>query len=125
LEEDISDERAIDAFIVGLRRLDFVKEMGRIKPKIVSELMDVANKFADGEDAYHNKRTGSPKDDRSHLYSNQRCMSRNYDNYSSHSQIAPVYRENNNQGDERQNRRYNNNNRDNLGNNRQFRSRTL
>jgi hypothetical protein len=31
--------------------------MGRTKPRIVSELMDVANKFADGEDAYHNKRT--------------------------------------------------------------------
>jgi hypothetical protein len=40
-----------------------VKEMGRTKPKTVSELMDVANKFADGEDAYHNKRTRSPEGD--------------------------------------------------------------
>jgi hypothetical protein len=40
--------------------------MGHIKPKTVSELMDVASKFADREDAYHNKRTQSPKDDRSH-----------------------------------------------------------
>jgi hypothetical protein len=39
---DVSDERAIDAFTVGLRRADLVKEMGRIKPKIVSELMDIA-----------------------------------------------------------------------------------
>jgi hypothetical protein len=30
--------------------------MGRISPKTVSELMDIANKFADGEDAYHKKR---------------------------------------------------------------------
>jgi hypothetical protein len=47
----VSDERAIDAFIIALRRRDLVKEMGRIKPKIVSYLMDVANRFADGEDA--------------------------------------------------------------------------
>jgi hypothetical protein len=30
---EVSDERAIDAFIVGLRRGDLVEEMGRIKPK--------------------------------------------------------------------------------------------
>jgi hypothetical protein len=44
--------------------------MGQIKPKIVAKLMDVANKFADGEDAYQNKRTRSPKDDRSNRYNN-------------------------------------------------------
>jgi hypothetical protein len=38
--------------------------MGRIKPKTVSDLMDVANRFADGEDACNNKRTRSPEDDR-------------------------------------------------------------
>jgi hypothetical protein len=38
--------------------------MGRIKLKKVSKLMDLANKFADGKDAYHNKRTCSPEDDR-------------------------------------------------------------
>jgi hypothetical protein len=46
--------------------------MGRIKPKTVVELMDVANRFADGEDAYQNKRTRYPKDGRSNIYSNQR-----------------------------------------------------
>jgi hypothetical protein len=35
---EISDERAIDAFILGLRRGDLVEEMGRIKPKTVSDL---------------------------------------------------------------------------------------
>jgi hypothetical protein len=60
---DVSDERAIDAFTVGLRRADLVEEMGRIKPKIVSELVDIANRFADGEDACNNKRTRSPEDD--------------------------------------------------------------
>jgi hypothetical protein len=37
---EVSDERAIDAFTLGLRRGDLVKEMGRIKPRTVSELMD-------------------------------------------------------------------------------------
>jgi hypothetical protein len=64
LAVEVSDERAIDAFIVGLQRGDLVKEMGKIKPKTVSDLMDVANRFADGEDAWNNKRTRSPEDDR-------------------------------------------------------------
>jgi hypothetical protein len=54
---EVSDERAIDAFTLGLRRGDLVEEMGRIKPKTVSDLMDIANRFADGEDACNNKRT--------------------------------------------------------------------
>jgi hypothetical protein len=54
--EDVSEERAIDAFSAGLRRSDLVEEVGRTKPKTVAELMEVANRFADGEDAYNNKR---------------------------------------------------------------------
>jgi hypothetical protein len=73
--KDVFDERAIDAFTQGLRRADFVEEMGRIKPKTVAELMEVANRFADGEDAYHNKRTRSPEDDRLNRYNNQRRRS--------------------------------------------------
>jgi hypothetical protein len=38
---EVSDERAIDAFALGLRRGDLVEEMGRIKPRTVSELMDI------------------------------------------------------------------------------------
>jgi hypothetical protein len=33
---DVSDERAMDAFTIGLRRADLVEEMGWIKPKIVA-----------------------------------------------------------------------------------------
>jgi hypothetical protein len=33
---DVSDERAIDAFTIGLWRADLVEEMGRIKPKTVA-----------------------------------------------------------------------------------------
>jgi hypothetical protein len=71
LAVEVSDERAIDAFIIGLRRRDLVEEMGRIKPKIVSDLMDIANRFADGEDAC-NKQTRSPEDDRRNRYGSQR-----------------------------------------------------
>jgi hypothetical protein len=46
--EDVSDERAIDAFSAGLRHSDLVEEVGRIKPRTVPELMEVANRFADG-----------------------------------------------------------------------------
>jgi hypothetical protein len=32
-----------------------VEEIGRTRPITVAELMEEANKFADGEDAYNNK----------------------------------------------------------------------
>jgi hypothetical protein len=53
--EDVSDERAIDVFSAELHRSDLVEEVGRTKPRIVSELMEVANRFADGEDTYNKK----------------------------------------------------------------------
>jgi hypothetical protein len=102
----VSDERAIDAFIVGLRRGDLVEEMGRIKPKTVSDLMDIANIFADGEDACNNKRTRSPEDDRGNRYGGQRRRSRNYDNYGSHSQVAAGYKDNSYQGNDRKSSGY-------------------
>jgi hypothetical protein len=61
--KDVSDERAVDAFSAGLRRSDFVEELGRTKPRTVSELMEVANRFTNGEDAYNNKRARSPEVD--------------------------------------------------------------
>jgi hypothetical protein len=97
--------------------------MGWIKPKIVSEFMDIANKFADGEDACNNKRTRSPEDDRGNRYSNQRRRSRNYDNYGSHSQVAVGYKENTHQGDDRRNSGYCNNNKEDTSNNKQFQPR--
>jgi hypothetical protein len=81
--------------------------MGRIKPRTVSELMDIANRFADGEDVCNNKRTQSPEDDRGNRYNSQRTRSRNYHNYGSHSQRAVGYKDNNYQGDDRRNCRRN------------------
>jgi hypothetical protein len=46
---------------------------GRTRPRTVSELMEVANRFADGEDTYNNKRAHSPEVDRA---SRQRRRSR-------------------------------------------------
>jgi hypothetical protein len=80
--------------------------MGRIKPKTVSELMDVANRFADGEDACNNKRTRSPEDDRRNRYGNQRRRSHNYDNYGPHSQVATGYKDNSYQGSDRRSSGY-------------------
>jgi hypothetical protein len=46
--EDVFDERAVDAFSAGLRRLDLVEELGRTRPRTVSELIEVANRFTNG-----------------------------------------------------------------------------
>jgi hypothetical protein len=76
--EDVSDERAIDAFSASLCCSDLVEEVGRTKPRIVSELMEVANRFTDGEDAYNNKRGRSQEVDRA---SRQRRRYRNGDSH--------------------------------------------
>jgi hypothetical protein len=60
--ENVSDERA-DAFLAGLHRSDLVEEIGRTRPITVAELMEEANRFTDGEDAYNNKRGRSPEID--------------------------------------------------------------
>jgi hypothetical protein len=97
--------------------------MGQIKLRIVSELMDIANRFANGEDACNNKRTRSPEDDRGNRYNSQRRRSRNYDNYGSHSQVAAGYKDNNYQGDNRTNSEYRNYDREDSSNSKRFQSR--
>jgi hypothetical protein len=97
--------------------------MGRIKPKIVSDLMDIANRFADGKDACNNKQTRSPEDDGGNRYNGQRRRSRNYDNYGSHSQVATGYKYNNYQGDDRRNSGYHSYRREDFSNNKRFQSR--
>jgi hypothetical protein len=79
--EDVSDERAVDAFASGLCRSDLVEELGRTKPKTVLELMEIANRFADEEDAYNRKRARSPEYDRPGRQRNQRHQSRNGDDH--------------------------------------------
>jgi hypothetical protein len=49
--ENISPERAINAFRDGLFRRDFKEELGRCKLKTVDHLMNLANEWANGEDS--------------------------------------------------------------------------
>jgi hypothetical protein len=86
--KDVSDERAIDAFSAGLCRSDLMEEIGRTKPRTVSELMEVANRFADREDAYNNKRGRSPEVDRA---SRQRQRYCNGDSHARRNQIVAGY----------------------------------
>jgi hypothetical protein len=72
-----------------------VEEVGRIKPRTVSELMEVANRFADGEDAYKNKRGCSPEVDKT---SRQRRRYRNGDNNGRRNQIFIGYDGRNEEG---------------------------
>jgi hypothetical protein len=41
-----------------------VEEIGRTRPTTIAKLMEEANRFVDGEDAYNNKRGHSPEVDR-------------------------------------------------------------
>jgi hypothetical protein len=65
-----------------------VEEIGRTRPTTVAELMEQANKFADGEDAYNNKRGRSPKVDRT---SRQRRRYRSRDNQGRQNQVPAGY----------------------------------
>jgi hypothetical protein len=86
--EDVFDERAVDAFSASLRCSDLVEELGRAKPKTVSELMEVANRFADRKDAYNNKRGRSPEVDK---VSRQSRRNHNEDGRARRNQIAAGY----------------------------------
>jgi hypothetical protein len=89
---------------------------------MVSDLMDIANRFADGKDVCNNQRTRSPEDDRGNRYSSQRRRSLNYDNYS-HSQVATGYKDNTYQGDDRRYSGYRNYGREDSSNNKRLHSR--
>ena len=120
--ENISDERAIDAFVAGIRRGDFVEDLGRTNPKTVSALMEIANRWADGEDAVHNKRHRSPEEDRGRNYQPRRRFPRQYPNYDAPGQISAGFRANtggNNRDDYQRSNEQRSDNRDDSRNNRQ------
>jgi hypothetical protein len=99
-----SPTRAVDAFSAGLLRSDLVEELGRTRPKTVSELMEIASRFADGEDAYNNKRARSPEGDGSSRQRNQRRRSRNEDGCTRRNQVAAGYERGDEEGND--NREY-------------------
>jgi hypothetical protein len=98
--EDVSDERTVDVFLAGLRRSDLVEELERTRPKTVSELIEIASRFTDGEDAYNNKRACSPEGDGSSRQRNQRRRSRNKDGSARCNQVAAGYKRGDKEGNE-------------------------
>jgi hypothetical protein len=65
-----------------------VEEIGRTRPATVAELMEEANRFADGEDTYNNKRGCSLDVNRA---SRQRRKHRSRDNHTRRNQVAAGY----------------------------------
>jgi hypothetical protein len=65
-----------------------VEEIGRTRPTTVAELIDQVNKFADGEDAYNNKRGRSPEVDRMSRQRRRYCSRGNQER---RSQVATGY----------------------------------
>ena len=61
--EGVSEERAIDAFVAGISREDLKEELGRIGPGSIAHLMEIANKWAKGEDSVRRDRTRPREDD--------------------------------------------------------------
>jgi hypothetical protein len=66
--------------------------------------MEIANRFADGEDTYNSKRARSPEYDGSSRQRNQRRRSRNEDGRTRHNQVAAGYERGDEEGDK--NRQY-------------------
>jgi hypothetical protein len=95
--EDVSDERAIDAFSAGLHRSDLVEELRRTRPKMVSKLKEIASRFANGEGAYNNKKEHSLEVDRANR---QRRRSRNEDGHIRCNQVAAGYKRGDEEGNE-------------------------
>jgi hypothetical protein len=85
--EDVSFDRAIDAFSDGIRRESYIEELGRKKPKTITKLMEIANSWADGEDNVRKPRQRSddeeddqPKNDSGGRRDrNKRRKNRSYD----------------------------------------------
>jgi hypothetical protein len=68
--------------------------------------MEIANRFTDGEDAYHSKRAHSPEYERSSRECNQRRRSHNKDGCTMHNQVAAGYERRDGEGDEQKNDEY-------------------
>src|SRR3954451_8095818 len=61
----ISVDRAVDAFSEGIDRESHIEELGRRKPKTITELMEIANGWADGEDLARRSGPRENNDDKS------------------------------------------------------------
>jgi hypothetical protein len=98
MTENISPERAIDAFHDGLFQRDFKEELGRCKPRTVDHLMSLANEWADGEDsitAPRSRRRSAERDvdakDQFHSGSRKKGHRNRYDNTENTDMVAAGY----------------------------------
>jgi hypothetical protein len=96
--ENISPERAIDAFRDGLFRRDFKEELRRCKPRTIDHLMSLANEWADGEDsisAPRSRRRSAERDvdakDQFHPGSRKKGRRSRYDNVENTDMVAAGY----------------------------------
>jgi hypothetical protein len=115
--ENISPERAIDAFWDGLIRCDFKEELGRCKTKTVDHLMSLANEWVDGEDsiaAPRSRRRSAERDvdakDQFHTSSRKKGRRNRYDDADATDMVAAGYvnedRDDNRDGPRRGNNYY-------------------
>jgi hypothetical protein len=96
--ENISPERAVDAFQDGLIRRDFKEELGRCKPKTVDHLMSLANEWANREDsiaAPRSCRRSAERDvdakDQFHTSSRKKGRRNRYDDADTSDMVAAGY----------------------------------
>jgi hypothetical protein len=115
MADNISPERAIDAFWDGLIRRDFKEELGRCKPKTIDHLMNLANEWANGEDsivAPKSRRRSVERDidakDQFHTSSRKKGRRNRYDGADATDMVAAGY-VNNDHDDNRDRPRHGNN----------------
>src|SRR4051812_24704529 len=87
----ISEERAIDAFRDDVKRQDFKEELGRVKPKTLDHLMDIANRWADGKDSIHRAQSEEQDDYGRQRERRSKRRSRIYDDRDGSDMVATGY----------------------------------
>src|SRR4051812_8154704 len=87
----IAEERTIDAFKDGVKRPDFKDELGRVKPKTLDHLMDIANRWADGEDSVHRAHSDEEDDYGRRCECRSKQRSRVYDDRDGPDMVAAGY----------------------------------
>src|SRR3954468_21104620 len=87
----IFEERTIDAFKYGVKRQDFKEELGRVKPKTLDHLMDIANRWEDGEDSVHRAHSDEEDDYGRRRECHSKRRSRVYDDRDGPNMVAAGY----------------------------------
>src|SRR4051812_37694682 len=105
----ISEERTIDAFKDGVKCQDIKEELGNVKPKTLDHLMDIANRWADGEDSVHRAHSDEEDDYGCRRERRSKRRSRVYDDRDEPDMVVTGYAEHRNENN-RSSGRYRGNN---------------